>query len=810
MKKLLVQLGLVFSCAILFSGCSNEGSLPAEAEEDAFFDPLPQGLPVFTEIGEAFIADSLEGDGRTALFSYQLPENDADSSEIKEIFSADKRQMISLNTVNESEPDRIGRSEVTLLVRNDSVYLINLQNDQIRLLSHFTNTVCELIPRETVDVEEIKDANTGKITKKILTVLHDDLVYVMTAEGTGANACQSEGKKRFYALPLDHQLDPSQDENGELNLLELVNESLARAKLMFAWVDDPQMAGKHMLTYGFLGYGLEEIDSPTLKPALVLYDNNRQQVWRQDRSLEKFPIVQVTPETTNPAYLFDIQALANQHYVIQLGLDMFVVDSGEALFSKTFNQTKDILSDRSLKLSPTSNEDASASYAAQAQAFFDEDDLLIVDGGKIFYSEYQASTPSYNPTLTYEIVSQNPTNIADRSFAEKRYFSQFDLKACQDDAACQAAHDVESLQWQFITPCDESLGCTLNNQVDNFCETIEEKEQTQSDETLCTASDYRHLSELNTPANDMLFKGFMQYSGAYIRDLEFALEADRLFITARMNEKELLLRYNYSLDFSAAKSLREQVLLGNQTKLFGLDAHFVANNLFLTALTEGSIRSNECYKKYKRVLCDLGELIEDGNDSVCTGKDLSDGLCTNKYQEYESRALFCTQTQLTDGDCSDVNLGQIEVLFDETAEEDAKWLRLYDYSANGESYEMRLLVGDHTQALNEGKLDEGRLLDPRIFTVDHVSGEPLEAQGVVTGSVEQAVNGWIVKEAVANTVEVLAHLRLISEDIVSGDTSGIKSKLVHYLIEQSYADADSEPPYIFKVEELGVSQFDRP
>ena len=797
MMKLLVQLGLVISCAILFSGCSKEASVPAEAEKDPTFDPLPQGLPVFVDIDEAFIADSQEGDGRSALFSYQLPEDAQDASEIKEILSADSRLIISLNTVAAS----VG-SEVTLLVRNDSVYSVNHLSNQIRLLSHFTNTVCELIPRERVETTP----GQSPAPDKRLTVLHDELVYVMTAEGS----CTGEGKKRFYALPLDHQLDPTQDADGELNSLDLVNESLARAKLMFAWEDAED--GKQLLTYGFLGYGVEEPNSTSKKPALVLYDEQREAIWRQERNIEKFPVVQVAPEQTSQAYLFHVQALENQHYLIQLGLDVFVVDSGEALFAKAFNQTDDILSDRALKLSPklfnsTSDDAEPIEIALPVATLFDNDDLLVFDESKIFYQAYQAQTPIRNPLESYEIVDQNPTNIDSREFADRRYFSQFDLKACGEDLACVAAHDVAAQDWQLITDCEAALGCTLNNQVENFCETLDEKRVSQSNETLCTASDYRHLSELNTPANDMTFKGFTQY-GDYTRQRHLILENNRLYIIVQMHEKELLLRYNYALDFSAPKSQREQVLFGKNARVFGLDAHFVDNNLFLTALTESAVRSNECYKDYQRVACNLGELLATGGVESCTGKDLKEGLCINRFQEYESRALFCSSAQLQDLSCSDTYLGQVSDLAVETSDQDAKWLGLIDYTPSAPPVlKMHLLIGDNQQALNEQKLDEGRLLDPQIFDVDTESGQPIDSLGVLEGTVEQALSGWVKKEVADEEVAVLAHLTVISEDILSSASQQQKTELVHFLLEQSYLNATS---YALRAQKVAVSVFNRP
>ncbi len=800
MNKLLVQLGIVFVSAVLFSGCSKEASVPATKEKDAYFEPVPTGLPVFVDIDEAIIADADNVEGASALYSYQIPENAAESAQIIKIFSADSRLVLSLNTLE----DEFGRSDVTLLVRNDSVYSVDHESNQIRLLSHFTNKVCELIPRERVQTTD------GISTDKVLTVLHDEIVYVKTVAGSGSNACQSDGKQRFYALPLDYQLDPTQnpDEN-KLPSLELVPESEVRSRLVFGWVEDTDNSGQQILSHGFLGYSPEE-------KMLVFYDQDREIQWQQSRTIEALPVVSITPETKSKAYLFDVQALSDHHYLIQLGLDVFVVDSASAIFAKGFNETDTILADRSLRISPSlfipeTQDKTPIPYAKPADIRFDDDDLLLINDNKIFYQSYRAQTPARNPSETYQIIQQHPISIDSRAFTKTRHFSQFDLKSCGSDADCLAAHDVEAQSWQFITACDAALGCTLNDQVDDYCETAEEKLITQSSEPLCTPSNYLHLSELNKPGNDLSFKGYMQYAAKFARSLDFALNAKRLYITARMHQKELLLSYNYAVDLAAPKASREQVLFGKRARLFGLETHFLNTNLFLNALTEGSLRTNECYKKYQRVQCDLGQINESGSNIVCTGKDLQEGLCTNQFREYEARALFCLNASIQDQSCSDSNLGQIAALSVENSDEDAKWLKLYDFSASSSpAYQMHLLVGDNDQAIEEAVINEGRLLNPQVYSVDPDLGQPLSLLGVATGLVEQAGQGWIVKTAQAHEVEVLAHFQVIADELTNTQSSGLKSQLVHYLIEQSFADANSTTADTIKVQRTVESYFDRP
>lgn len=812
MKKLLIHLGLLSAVIILLNGCTSGGSLPDEEEPDLSFDPLPVGLPVYAEVVEPYIArinpDDFDPEGKTeeelelektsedplAFFSYKPQETASGASSQPEILAADSQIIVALNT----ESDTQGEAEFTLVESSDNVYLVNHANNQIRLLSHFINEVCEIIPAERVEKSE------DQLT---FSVLHDELVYVMTAENDPAgDSCTSDTQKRYYALPLDHQLDASKDEDGEIESLDLVTEAVARSKLIFGWMPDPDNVGQQRLEYAFLGFdGYNQM--------LTLFDENKEQVWTQARRLQEFDVVEITPKQYSDKYQFHVQALENYQYLIQLGLDVFVVDSGRDLMSKTFNQTDTILADKTLTLSEQTIvvNSANKTYRQPATAHFDNDDLLVIDGAKIYQFDYLAQAALVNPSSVPLVKAQNPLMFDNKDYRSKRTFSQFDLRDCdQGDVACADAHDVEAQMWQFFTACEPEFGCNPpDNSADN-CQTLEEQNQTGSSQELCTVSDYRHIAELNDESNDAELKAFMQYHDDYVRQTDFILQDDRLLVTAKMQQKDVFLAYYFDVGFEAAKSLREQVFFGKRAALTGMEAYLVNDNLFLTALQKGAVRSNECYKNYQRVSCDPSEVEEEGANNTCTGLDLELGTCVNSFREYESKAFFCTELQLDDQSCSDANLTQLDELAIEDASEDGKWLPVYDYASSTQL--MYLLIGNHTLALKNFNLDEGKLYLPSLFEVDMTTGQKGAMLTSLDGTVESVVGGWLIKEPALLSSEVFGRINLISEEVVQhgGRRTLIDGRLNSFVLEQTFENETVVDPEVTKAPEVAEILFERP
>ena len=799
MNKLLVHLVLVVSSVVLISGCTSGGSETVEEEVDTVFGPLPSGLPVFVDIVEPYLGTSSRYQDEIALFSYEPQETASDSAKRTEVFSTDSDIAVSLNT----EEDNVGQSEFTLLVKNDSVYLVNHSSDEIRLLNHFTTQVCDILPIDKVmdaEIEKVDPVTSVVTTERILTTLHAERVYIVTADdGETTNACNIDSKKRYYELPLDHQLEPSVAEGGVSAIINLVSESLARSKLIFGGVPDPDNAGKEIVEYAYLGYDSES-------KSLSLFDKEQNLIWTQARVLQEFDRVDLGQGLSSSKYVFHIRELDNLFYLIQLGLDVFVVDSGPDLLSKKQSDVATILTDKVVSLAARSS--SNFIYASPAFSLVDDDDLIIVDNAKMYHVPYQANAPVRDLSKATRIVYQNPTSIDNKQYLQTPPFSQFDLKVCDDDdIACEEANDVEAQTWQFFTPCEEQYGCSVVVEVNDFCETEEEWLQTQSSRTRCTPSDYRHIAELNKVANDASLMAYMQYAEKYIRQSIYILKNDQLFLTARMDQKDIFISYNFKLDFSQPKLLREHVFLGKQKQapLFGMEPRILNDNLFLTALQESAIKYNECYKNGQKVTCQLGDL-DTGPSSVCTGKDLADGACTNQFKEYESKAFFCSAQQLNDFSCSDANLSSLAV---EADEEDAKWLRLFDYPSA--SYKMHLLTGLHESAVDNDQLDEGKLYSPTLYSIDQATGQketPEIPMASLEGPVERVVGGWIFKEPELDKSEVFGHIYLIAEDIQQ--TGGFKlneSTLVTYLLEQTFENSSSPMPDFIKAPKVAERAF---
>ena len=800
MTRFFAQLSVIISVSLMLTACpSNEGAKSVEVADILVAGPLPKGLPVFIEINEPFWAhddEDTEKFDSLSLYSVKLPGDGEVATDPVSIFTTSSDQVTSLNTVD----DDSARTEISILVNEGNVYKVDHLNGSIRLLNHFVNKVCEIIPVDIVETTSIN--NNTDVTH---TVLHDELIYVVTVDGAvTASDCADPSKlKRFYELPLNYQFDVADDDETRINKLKPpVSEALARAKMVFGWVDDENGDADNnddqRLTYGYLGYSIAE-------KKLRFFDEERDEIWCQPRSLQTFAVEEVEQDTYSLEYLFKLTELDQQQYMLQLGLDVFVFDSTSELFSKPSNvsycdtvdeqgsgvetgveaenidKIKQILTDRIFKTGTTTiavGESNTSEIVTPVTVLFDNDDLLFVQSSKIFRYNYLESDLLTVPTQTrnFEVKKQNPVSIDQIDYRRTLPFSQFDVSECDesaDVAACGAAHNLEASGWQFITGCDVDKGCTLPSENSDYCTTTGIE---------CSAGDYRHLNELNNASNDAEFRGFMQYDVGYIRSLSYTLHDNSLFITARLNEKEILLRYFYNIDLSEAKVDREHVLLGARIKHFGVDVYFNESNLFATVLWKNQKRENECYKNYQQVECLLSnDEDDDGLVDGCTANDISEGECVNGFQEYKSVALFCTQAEIDGNACTDDQIINTDNLLVTSIGQDAKWLRMFD--VGGRRSVMYLLTDDQ-----ESVQDEGVLTDPQLHAVDNSSGEPSTTNtlGRIEGKVESVIDGWISDNNQAR-FDVLTEEVELSEVI---QTQGVRSvSNIHFVTDPKLSNS---------------------
>jgi len=807
MKSVLAQLSVIISVSLLLTACpSNEGSKAVSNPADFFLGPLPQGLPVFIEINEPYWAHDLsdtENENSLSLYSVALPEDGETANDPVAIFSTSSDQVTSLNTIPD-ENDQ-ARTEISILVSDGNVYKVDHQkgadnSGSIRLLHHFVNKVCEIIPVEIVQTTSVDDDVTH-------TVLHSDkIIYVVTVEGavTAEDCASASLVKRFYELPFNFQFNADDDDETNTNELKApVSESLARGKLMFGWVDDEVTTDTtdQRLTYGYLGYSLSE-------QKLRFYDEDRVERWCQPRGLQTFNVEELVDDEYSPEYLIKLTALEQQQYQLQLGLDVFVFDSTAEIFSRPRNvslceleggsgvksssdiEIESILTDRIFKAGITlSGSGGSSETVKPVTALRDDNEVVIVDDSNVFrynYLDTYAAPVTNRSFIVKQLASIAIDKVASQSTAYP--FSQFDLKHCTNhtkSSECSDAHNLEANEWQFITGCDVNKGCTLAADTSDFCATAEELLANPNAGTLCGVLDYRHLDELNDANNDAEFRGFMQYERDFINSLDYILHDNSLFITARMYEKEILLRYFYNVDLSGAKSVRESTLFGERKNYFGLDVYLNESNLFVTALWETQKRENECYKNNQRVECKLGD-DEAGNLNSCTAGDLSSGQCFNGFQEYESKALFCSAEELSNGGCSDdaILAGDLTI---NPSGDSAKWLRMFDLSS-GSSIEsmMYLLAGD----LEDDQQGEGMLENPLLYKVDNSIGELTvdNVLGQLNGKVEAVRSGWVSNDN-------LARFDVVTKEIKSSTRvgNGVNSVSNIYLVTDPKLDNSVTP-----------------
>ena len=500
-----------------------------------------------------------------------------------------------------------------------------------------------------------------------------------------------------------------------------------------------------------------------------------------------------------------------------MGLDVFAFDSTAEIFSRPANislcknsesdvksptdiEIESILTDRMFQTDVILAGNSGTVETVQAvTALNDNDEVVIVDDSRVFRYNYLDSYVAPVTSRNFSVIQRTPIAIDSMMPQTSAYpFSQFDLLLCEKDSdtsGCDAAHDLESDDWQFITGCDVD-GCRLSIDTSDYCATAQELVANPNAGDLCTVSDYRHLGELNTASNDAEFRGFMQYDQDFIKSLNYILHEDSLFITARMNEKEILLRYFYNIDISGAKSDREAVLFGARKNHYGLDVYINESNLFATVLWEMQKRENECYKNYQRVECDLGN-TESGGPEICTANDLTQGACVNGFQEYESTALFCSAAELTSGTCNDNEILYTENLVVHSADESAKWMKVYDLASNSNITEKMYLLTDDKDSL----LDEGVLTSPLLREVDNVTGEPSadNVLGQLTSHVEAVRSGWVANENFALFDVVTEEVESIDE--IVEDVNSVSN--IYMVIDPS---SDGSNKQIINVGEVKYSR----
>ena len=78
-------------------------------------------------------------------------------------------------------------------------------------------------------------------------------------------------------------------------------------------------------------------------------------------------------------------------------------------------------------------------------ALFDDDEVLFVQGSKIYRYKYLDLTSFTEPlqTRNFEVKAQNPVSIDQIDYRRTLPFSQFDLNSCESNdniSACKAAH----------------------------------------------------------------------------------------------------------------------------------------------------------------------------------------------------------------------------------------------------------------------------------------------------------------------------------------------------------------------------------
>lgn len=868
-EKPFIKLSVIFFVCFGLWGCpSKEGAAPVDEPEVFFPDPPPAATPPPVDINQAFYgfiaspgndpdASNAEAfsqrDGSLSVLTYDpdLPldrDPDSTSPNPQTAFISDIGLVVALDTVFGAEFE----AEFSMLSRNDTIYTLNHETGEIRGLGHFRNRVCDIIPAKRVEVSGTSGAD------EIFTVVDELFVYIETTEGLceGDDSGFERNARRYYKLPVNYKYDASDAEicvgegDGKNNNPETckskafsaVLESEAKAELVWAWEEDNLTADPtdHSLTWGYLGYGFVEQE-------LKFFNAAREQVWSQSRMIEGFDIVNLGQAEFTKPYHFSVHPLANPNdaspadtgfvYLVQIGRDIFVMDSTHGLFDVDAVDRATVLSDRIYKLDVQTLEGSSSEIISQLEYVYDDDEVVWLDQAKVIRYNYDTDrfVPNFDNSVRSFTIRNAGNDYAAFDARSKKPFSQFDIESCLDEPnqglrdACTNAHDVEDAQlpapgpaWEFVVDCTASVGCSFVTDTNDYCVTEAELALNPSLANLnnpCSTRDYRHLNELDQATNDADFRGYMQYANDYVRSLDMKLENDSLLITASMREKDILLQYFYQQPLTAPRSDREWVLLGGRFEHFSLESYLEEGNLFVTLLRRASLRSNECYKNYQNVTCNLGELVEEGANDECTGVDLALGLCFNTFQEFKSYALYCgaadvaarTCTEsacMAPGGCNASEAPVYNLLVDPVEARQGKWVQRIEASVAGPQTAMVLLGGPDAQddiSLSDDSFvrDEGVLVFPQLYDVD-------AATGILSTPASAKLKTQVETVGVLSSIEPGNELvQVISNDVVQIG-GGTKNAAVSELSQLISTPTSPTISNVRQVEETASYQFLRP
>ncbi len=749
---LLVCVGLLTACQGKTADEEPESSSDVNSRGDVIIPPAaPDFGTTNIEFDNSFVAtlSATESGGvstSVGIYDLSVPETDADSASVTTILETNANISLQLNT-DTSNGDL---ADYSILVNNDSVWVLNLVTKQARFLWHSAQKICALHHIETLH-QDIEVAGDGSETE-VYRVIDDERVIVQTVSEVGGSAnCQTEDDslKRYYELGL------VVDEADKFDVITAtpIDEGLALSQLIIGYRDTN--SGR-VIDYGYLGY------SSNIQ-RLEFYDAQRQLEWFQDRTLETFTKLILPSGEQSPSTLLNLTEVDDFRYVLQLGIDMFLVDSASEIFALAQDsvnnesnadennvvEVDDILTDRFLRTELSEvvlNHEVS--YYLDERDFFNTGDALLFENA---YKIYRFPLPSKSPITglaPYRIESTGSLGggVTELAFSEASAFSQFDLITCQsDDQDCIDAHDVSGSSWQFIVACDMNNGCVLPQQESGICRT---PQNGLIDLPACDSSAYQHLADLDNDANNAEVIGFMRYGQEYVSTLDLFHVEDSLIIKAKMRDREVLLRYVYDEPLSAPKISREQVLFGKDSTVQDIRVHELGGELFVNYLTPRSLRSNECYKNYIRVACNLAS-TERGGPNECTKKDFEAKvkLCYNQYRTYEPVAVHCTADEIAQAQCDESSAQQVGA-----SDEGAKWLRLDRANQLGESL-MALLVGNNDEAVDANELGEGALYNPELYLPNAVTGEPETLLGSVNGRVESTVGGSVEESLINPSVD---------------------------------------------------------
>ena len=175
MTKQAFQFFLAGCVSIVLAGCEGRvADSASESVEESGLIPTQRQDVQDVVIDETFLSSPASDSGESlGLYTFNAPETEGAVIDSSEVFFSDEGMTLSLDTSSENG----AKPDLTILVSDDTVYKVDHHSNELKLVRHFKNEICEILAKEEV-VSSV--SGEGSSIVETFSVQHAESVYVLS------------------------------------------------------------------------------------------------------------------------------------------------------------------------------------------------------------------------------------------------------------------------------------------------------------------------------------------------------------------------------------------------------------------------------------------------------------------------------------------------------------------------------------------------------------------------------------------------------------------------------------------------------